>query len=538
MKKLQPYIFPGILLLLCGVYAAIHHFILDDAFITFRYAHHLAMGEGPVWNPGERVEGYTNFLWMVLLAGVHKLGGDPVPLSQILGILFYLMNLWMIFLNARIWLQSQRTALLVMLLSGMCFTMAAFATGGLETSMYGFLWSLSLFIYLKIREATHPPLRWLIGLGTVLALAQLTRPDAILLILPLGGLLLFRAIREKRSWLKNTLALAIPVFLVNGGHQLWRVLYYNEWFPNTFYIKGTSNPKEGLFFLGLFLLLYGFPLLVIWLLPRLKQLKAAWDSTDLERTLLILPWLGYLVLIGGDFMEFRMLVPVIPLLYISAAAWVSRLWPGKKALLIWALCFLAMGLLPPFLFRETFPGGHTLTVYALKRETSEPEQGLVAVGKQLGDLFGRDADLHIATGTAGAIPYYMEAFTTDLLGLNDKWVARYGEIAENALPGHRRYAPTSYLLERGVNLQLSRWIAPWSPEELIAFQGSWPGGDAALWYHFGVADTATLPPETRLLLIPLSGGNFLHLLYFTPHPRVENAIQKHSLTVLTLVPDS
>ena len=43
--------------------------IFDDAFISFRYARNLLDGHGLVWNPGERVEGYTNFLWTILLAG-------------------------------------------------------------------------------------------------------------------------------------------------------------------------------------------------------------------------------------------------------------------------------------------------------------------------------------------------------------------------------------------------------------------------------------------------------------------------------------
>jgi arabinofuranosyltransferase len=42
----------------------------DDAMISMRYAHNLADGIGLVWNPGERVEGYTNFLWTMYMAVV------------------------------------------------------------------------------------------------------------------------------------------------------------------------------------------------------------------------------------------------------------------------------------------------------------------------------------------------------------------------------------------------------------------------------------------------------------------------------------
>jgi len=41
---------------------------VDHAFFVYRYASNLARGEGFVFNPGERVEGVTCFLWTLLLA--------------------------------------------------------------------------------------------------------------------------------------------------------------------------------------------------------------------------------------------------------------------------------------------------------------------------------------------------------------------------------------------------------------------------------------------------------------------------------------
>lgn len=49
-------------------------FLSDDSYITFRYVRHVAQGFGPVWNPGERVEGYSSPLWLVLTALSLKLG--------------------------------------------------------------------------------------------------------------------------------------------------------------------------------------------------------------------------------------------------------------------------------------------------------------------------------------------------------------------------------------------------------------------------------------------------------------------------------
>ena len=67
-----------------GVYQ--NYFLGDDCFISFRYARHLVAGEGLVWNPGERVEGYTNFLWVLLMAGSLLAGIPPETSSVAIGV--------------------------------------------------------------------------------------------------------------------------------------------------------------------------------------------------------------------------------------------------------------------------------------------------------------------------------------------------------------------------------------------------------------------------------------------------------------------
>ena len=53
--------------------ARYHHNFWDDAYISLRYVKNLAHGEGLVFNPGERVEGYSNFLWIVFLTPSYRL---------------------------------------------------------------------------------------------------------------------------------------------------------------------------------------------------------------------------------------------------------------------------------------------------------------------------------------------------------------------------------------------------------------------------------------------------------------------------------
>src|SRR5437016_4516561 len=69
-------------------HSLLFNFVTDDAYISFRYARSLAERGELTFNPGERVEGYTNFLWTVLLAAGIKLGVKPELSSRLLAALF------------------------------------------------------------------------------------------------------------------------------------------------------------------------------------------------------------------------------------------------------------------------------------------------------------------------------------------------------------------------------------------------------------------------------------------------------------------
>src|SRR5579871_5352269 len=89
----SPFLWPfaaSIAILGYGLYRAIDlRWICDDAFITMRYVKNFVEGKGLVYNVGERVEGYTHFLWLMLLAASKAIGFDPVDASIWLGIVSY-----------------------------------------------------------------------------------------------------------------------------------------------------------------------------------------------------------------------------------------------------------------------------------------------------------------------------------------------------------------------------------------------------------------------------------------------------------------
>ena len=138
-------------------------FVMDDAFISFRYAKHLAAGQGLVWNPGERVEGYTNFLWTLLMALPHRLRLDPVVFAQVAGVAFYALTLLLAWRLARRILGDEGWSLAAVLLLGTSASFLAFATGGLETMAQACLLAGLALLTLRLGEGGRPPARACLG---------------------------------------------------------------------------------------------------------------------------------------------------------------------------------------------------------------------------------------------------------------------------------------------------------------------------------------------------------------------------------------
>jgi hypothetical protein len=151
-----------------AIYQSYHlAWICDDAYISFKYAQNLWLGNGLIFNPGERVEGYSNFLWTIILS-VHSFFQIRMEtLSIFLGILFYILTL------------LSFTNIYSMLAFSLFYHGAIFATSGLETSLFTFLITLGYRFYIEKK--------WNLFLTTY-SLLILVRPDGALFFL--GALLI------------------------------------------------------------------------------------------------------------------------------------------------------------------------------------------------------------------------------------------------------------------------------------------------------------------------------------------------------------
>ena len=327
-------------------------FVCDDAFITFRYARNLASGLGPVWNPGERVEGYTNFLWMLASAAVLKLGGRPDLAMPVASAACALIALAVILWHFRSrGSMGTYAALLLATSSGF----AAWATGGLETAAFtlwvtlGFLAVSSVFApdagaqpvvatgAAGRKSVQSPPLqpgRPAVAVCGAIAfgLAALTRPEGVLLGVCALAFLVWQGSPGKRD-LKPAAVFAVAWTAPVAAHVIWRLAYYGRLLPNTAAVKapGFAAVEAGARYLGdalqaQHLYLWVLPLVLVPLAGLAAGIKDPRNSRRLSAELrlaavLALPYLACVVATGGDFMPLhRFLAPILPLGAIAVAA--------------------------------------------------------------------------------------------------------------------------------------------------------------------------------------------------------------------------
>lgn len=445
--------------------AWVNRFVQDDAFISFRYARNLAEGHGLVWNVGERVEGYTNFLWTLCLAPSFWLGADVVAYSYALSLAAFVCTLLAAYGTAASLWDDRRAGGVCALLLATHFSFSCYATGGMETQFVaawatGSLWFLSRWL-----KAGQAPMAMCAALSS--ACAVMTRMDAVLLLAPLWAWAL------KDAWSAGRVRKLLLPGVVGGGlvvaWMLWRHAYYGAWVPNTATIKissGCGMWVRGAAYVAIFYALYGY-VLAVPLCARALWTRAR-DPVFACLAGAVALWNLYVVSVGGDFMEFRMMVPMLPLaLALLSGGLLACRWR-------WAVVFglVALSAVQATVERKPASANKSGFRYPLFESKYRLQNRVVerkVVADALVSAFGSDRrQIKIGICPAGVIPYYSEMPTMDLLGLNDREVARDGRRLEPFVawrgqwPGHVRMATGQQVLDKGVHLLLNQ---PWMASE-------------------------------------------------------------------------
>jgi arabinofuranosyltransferase len=400
----------------------------DDAFIFFRYAENALNGAGLVFNPGERVEGFSSPLWLLVLVLAGAAGLSPLHAAGIFGTLATVAVVLLSVRDARRCGPPGPVSFLAPVGLVLFFPFVAWSVSGMETSLFtAWVWGALSGHRIARAEARRPGR----DVGLCLAAALLTRPEAVLLVLALladevaAARSTVSAPPGKRAALVGwavRLSWLLPAVLAGAALLAARLLYYGALLPNTFYAKlggDAAHAGLGLRYLGSFVI--AAPLIApaaLLLVPRFGRRVPG----GVAALVLVVLWSCNLVWFGGDHFPYhRFLVPLAPLLFALGATGLHETWsrlaphiePGRRSvlgacLLLACLALVARAAPDPAPGRPQHGFDWTLASARLGQRlaTTVPPPTLVALP-------------HI-----GAVGYYSRLPVLDLLGLVDRDLAR------------------------------------------------------------------------------------------------------------------
>src|SRR3989442_748642 len=195
----------------------------DDAYISYRYAQNLARGHGLVFTPGDRVEGYSNLLYVLLLTPFCRVAGPEAiyPISVALNLLFA-AGAWALFSRLAARRRDPLRAGLASLLFGLCPALWLWTASGMETPLFLLL---QIAVWVLVDQAAHGESVRPAWLAAVVFLSVLARADGF--VVPTLAVLYLLAIGRKREALAAGAALGVTLAALIGG----RLAYYGYPLP-------------------------------------------------------------------------------------------------------------------------------------------------------------------------------------------------------------------------------------------------------------------------------------------------------------------
>lgn len=445
---------------------------VDDAFISYRYAHNLVEGRGLVFNAGEYVEGITNLLWTLLIAGgmYLQIGAETAGhwLGWTSGLAVLALTYWYAIAKVEASLRWIGALAPWIVLTSRSFPL--WALSGMETGLF------TAFVVGTLLCAALEKERTAMFLA---ACATWTRPEGAIVATIVAGFLVVRSgFLNRRVWIALSIYL-IPVALLTA----FRLAYYGSPVPNTFYAKvGDPNLGWAAHYIRQFFFrsgaLLAVPVVVGVFLDRRTWPGAAYVGVSL----------AYVFLVGGDAFPYgRFLLPTLAVMAALSVrgivAAVDRhvrygvlLAAPVLALLMWhvfgfsaagAALGLVIGAAAGVLLwnRRRLAVAAFVSVFASVFLLSKTELGAVnepvlrsrndavaEVRKNWNFMLDRKRKQSeklsalspkpklVATVAVGALGYYSNLPMLDLVGITSREIARHSDKAKKSTgpPGHRR----------------------------------------------------------------------------------------------------
>jgi hypothetical protein len=381
---------------------------------------------------GERVEGYSNFLWILVVAPFMKLGANPLWVAKLLGLLFGAASLVLIDGTAFLLFEEDRAGwigLMASVLAGCSWYFALWSIGGLESTLFAFLLIATVCSYARYRRrAESDPSAhdwsWL-----PLALLGMTRPEGPLVFVVLLAVKLYD-LRMKRGQPRQAILWLGGFVAIYATYFLWRWSYFGELLPNTYYAKtsgGAIQYRIGAMYLIDFLTTQGLVYASLGFVGLAGALACVMRTRNSLFAVLLLIGLAYAFFIvdaGGDWMPgFRFVVHVYPIVALVIAA---GLYEVVRLPSVAGAALIVMT---------------ASSLFASAAHLKQPDQ-VPWLGDRLGDRIDltptgpydemaqylkreTSARSWVALGEAGFIPYVAEDINViDIFGLMDKHIGR------------------------------------------------------------------------------------------------------------------
>ncbi|MGI6679959.1 MAG: hypothetical protein ACOX3T_00450 [Bdellovibrionota bacterium] len=469
MKKFFKKYYIYLLIALFSFFSYKFYFVCDDAYISFQYAKNLANGNGLVFNKGfEPVEGYTNFLWVLIASFFYY---AKIPLTIAMPIISYLFAVFFIcFINNVIVNKlkfSYKVSFLTLLFSLVLFpSFFVWSTSGLETLVYSSLIFL-LFYYLIIEERklnkiknkkNNEAIVLLISL-----LLSLIRFEGVFFAIFIYLISFFRK--------KTNVNLFLKFIFLYSIYYISRTLYFGDLFPNTVYMKVNFSfelLKRGLNYNIIYLLTEPLSILSFFglMIMVIKKVKYSFEYLAIYLALFLYP-----IIVGGDFLPFsRFLVPLCLFQVLPLAFIINEILNIKKskALAIISLSIVLALALVSFLsiynvhafsrnFLSKFHFRFNTREFRSERESYDylifnnyrrmlMAKALLENASDSSNTKNNNKKPSVVLGGVGLVAFYSDMIIYDIYGLTNKELRGVKAVRLRS-PGHDKVVEPSYFLK-------------------------------------------------------------------------------------------
>ncbi len=480
-------------------YALRFWFVCDDAYITYRFSHNVADGLGLRYNVGDHtpVEGYSNFLWLMLAVPIERLGLDVAlwmcGLSVLCGVAVLVYVRWTLMRHFEV---GEGPANLATLCLATMPTMTVWATSGLETMAFALLTFATFERLVLARERDA----WIGGAAAALSLS-LIRTEGIawvvvIVILGIVGRLIDG--RKQDALLPRSVSRPWTALMGNavkaGGVALgifvayfaWRTLYFDSWISNTARVKvglGVVSLQAGLAYVSVYYLTTLVPLLAFLGAPATLRRRF---GGGLAVMTIAAAFPIYAAVVGGDYLPMgRLMLPGVPFAALMLGIGIDQIWRRHGAALGVALVtvVLLLGVAPahdlhvvPTSVRKAFHFRSNTdrfrSEYAQWSFIERSTERWRTLGEEMGKL-GQPGETWVA-GAIGAKGYFSEIFIYDVGGLVTREVADrpFKQGKNHRSPGHQKTVPNSFFLNKKPTFLQARMV-PGDHRAIAAEVRSW-----------------------------------------------------------------